>query len=510
MEKLVSTQPAGERPNIVIILADDMGFSDAGCYGSEIATPHLDRLAFEGMRFTQFYNAARCCPTRASILTGLYPHQCGVGHMTDKLGLPGYSGRMSERSVTIAEVLRGGGYRTFMSGKWHLGMERNQWPIAHGFDRYFGQLSGACNYFRPEPRRPMVLDGEGYTPPAEGFYITDAITDYAVQFMEQAERERQPFFLYVTYTAPHAPLHALPEDIAKYRGKYLVGWDAVRQRRYERMVELGIVQPNWSLAPRDAQVPAWEDVKDKDEQDLRMAVYAAQIDRMDQGIGRILTRLRDLGLEEKTLVMFLSDNGGDAEDVDEGAPGAVVGTAESYRGYAPPWANVSNAPFRRFKREVHEGGIATPLIARWPAVIRERGKITNEVGHVIDLMATCCEAAGVDYPTHRNGQPVIGTPGKSLVPLLAGKTWAGHDCLFWEHEGNRAVRCGRWKLVALSGGQDAGPWELYDMQADRTESKNVAKDNPAVVESLKSKYEAWARDCGVLEWHQLPKNRRSD
>lgn len=489
------------RPDIVIVLADDMGFSDAGCYGSEIATPNLDRLAAGGLRFTQFYNAARCCPTRASLLTGLYPHQSGIGHMTADHGLPGYRSAMNDRCVTVAEVLRQGGYRTFMSGKWHLGMQRQEWPIEHGFDHYFGQLSGACNYFRPEPRRVMALDREVFTPPIDGFYLTDAITDHAVRFLGEAgEDASRPFFLYVAYTAPHAPLHALAEDIAKYRGKYRDGWDAIRRRRYERMREMGIIQPAWPLSPRDPQVPSWESILDKDEQDLRMAVYAAQVDRMDQGIGRIVEQLRKTGRAENTLLLFLSDNGGDAEDIDEGQPGAAVGTAESYRGYAPPWANVSNTPFRRFKRQVHEGGIATPLIAYWPAAIRQGGRITHEVGHVMDLMATCYEAAGVSYPAEWQGRPIIPTQGKSLMPLFADRPREQHECLFWEHEGNRAVRCGHWKLVAIHGAD----WELYDMDADRTELNDLADDHADVVTRLSAKYDAWARDCGVVPWDDLP------
>jgi len=535
---MADPSPAGRaaHPNIVIILADDMGFSDVACYGSEIATPHLDQLAAEGVRFTQFYNAARCCPTRASLLTGLYPHQCGVGHMTADRGLPGYRGRLNENSVTIAQVLRRAGYRTFMSGKWHLGMQRQHWPVEYGFERYFGQLSGACNYFRPEPRRVMALDGQVYSPPEREFYITDAITDYAVRFLDEAGRTGdRPFFLYVAYTAPHAPLHALPEDIAKYRGKYRDGWDAIRRRRYERMLQLGIVQeaavrgagvspasapgerrdpqggpttseagrmlaPQAALSPRAPDVPAWQAVQDVDEQDLRMAVYAAQIDRMDQGIGRILARIEQLGVRDNTLVLFLSDNGGDAEDIDEGKPGAPVGTAESYRGYAAPWANVSNTPFRGFKRQVHEGGIATPLIVSWPAVIHEPGRITHEVGHVIDLMATCCDAAGVAYPSDWDGRKIVPTPGRSLLPALTGEPLAERECLFWEHEGNRAVRCGDYKLVAVHG----GAWELYDLRSDRTELNDLAGARPDLVQWLSARYAAWAAACGVVDWDQVP------
>ncbi|MBI4581034.1 MAG: arylsulfatase [Planctomycetes bacterium] len=495
-----ASRPLDGQPNIVIILADDMGFSDAGCYGSQIATPNLDRLAATGLRFTQLYNTTRCCPTRAALLTGLYPHQCGIGHMTDDRGVPGYRGRLNEHCVTIAEVLRQSGYHTWMSGKWHLGMERTEWPIEHGFERYFGQLSGACNYFRPEPGRVMALDDSVYRSFGDHFYITDAITDYAVRFLDGADRDARPFFLYVAYTAPHAPLHAWPSDIAKYRGKYRIGWDAVRQRRYERMIELGIIERAWALSPRPPEVPAWEAVTDPDEQDLRMSVYAAQIDRMDQGIGRILDRIRRLGMEHSTLVMFLSDNGGDSEDIDEGKPGAPVGTADSYRGYAPPWANVSNAPFRRYKRQVHEGGIATPLIVRWPAVVRRGDGLRHAPGHVIDLMPTCLDAAGVKYPARWDDHDITPTPGRSLLPVFRGEAAGAHDCLFWEHEGNWAVRCGNFKLVAVEGGEA----ELYDLAADRTEMHNLAAQRPDVVKSLRGKYDEWARQCNVVPWDKLP------
>ncbi len=499
-----ATRETGARPNIVIVLADDMGFSDLGCYGSEIATPHLDRLAADGLRFTTFYNAARCCPTRAALLTGLYPHQCGIGHMTDDRGTPGYRGRLSENAVTIAEALQDAGYRTFMSGKWHLGMRSSELPLDHGFQRYFGQLSGACNYFRPEPNRVMMLDSQVFRDFGKDFYITDAITDRAIEFLTTADSSA-PFFLYVAYTAPHAPLHALPADIARYRGKYRVGWDAVRQQRYRRLLELGIIDPGWPLSTRPAEVPAWETIPDKDEQDLRMAVYAAQVDRMDQGIGRILEQIRRMDAESNTLVMFLSDNGGDAEDIDEAMTGAPVGTAESYRGYAPPWANVSNTPFRHFKRQVHEGGIATPLIVRWPALIRQGGGITREAGHVIDLMSTCLEAAGAAYPRNRRGRAVLPTPGRSLLPVFRGVPHGGaDDGLFWEHEGNRAIRRGSWKLVALAG----GPWELYDMSVDRTESNDLADSRKDLVADLQMRYHAWADRCGVLAWQELPAAKR--
>ncbi len=488
-----------QRPNIVLILADDMGFSDLGCYGSEISTPHLDRLAKNGLRFTQFYNTGRCCPTRASLLTGLYPHQAGVGHMVEDRGLPAYRGRLNDRCVTIAEALGAGGYHALMCGKWHVGENRPHWPADRGFEKYFGLISGATSYFRLDSGRIMALDGRPYVPPVEGFYLTDAITDHAVALMEEFGRRPEPFFLYLAYTAPHWPLHARAEDIARYRGKYLEGWDALREKRHRRLVELGIIDRSWAPAPRDPKAPEWAGAKDKELWDLKMAVYAAQIDRMDQGIGRILEKLKELDAEENTLVLFLSDNGGCAEQVDRGQAGAPPGTKESFLSYGLPWANASNTPFRLFKHWVHEGGIATPLIARWPAVIRQPGSITHQPGHLIDLMATCLEAAGIEYPKAYAGRELIPLEGKSLLPIFRGEIRAGHAAIFWEHEGNRAVRQGKWKLVARHGKD----WEMHDLEADRTELADLSARFPDKAADLARLYGQWAERCGVEPWEKV-------
>lgn len=349
----LASAAAARRPNIILIMADDMGFSDLGCYGSEISTPNLDGLAARGVRFTQFYNTARCCPTRAALLTGLYNHQAGIGHMVNDRGFPAYQGYLNDRCVTIAEALRPAGYRTMMSGKWHVGEDRPHWPIDRGFERCFSLISGATNYFRLEKGRQMALDDQPYTPPAEGFYITDAIADHAVKYIGEYGRRPEPFFLYLAFTAPHWPLHALPEEIARYRGRYMKGWDALRKERHARQIQMGIVDKRWPLTPRDPAAPAWEDVSDKEMRDLKMAVYAAQIDRMDQGVGRVLAKLREVGAEENTLVMFLADNGGCAEEVDRGKPGVPPGGADSFMSYGLPWANASNTPFRLYKHWVH-------------------------------------------------------------------------------------------------------------------------------------------------------------
>ncbi|MBM4019655.1 MAG: arylsulfatase [Planctomycetes bacterium] len=485
-------------------MADDMGFSDIGCYGGEIQTPNLDRLAARGLRFTQFYNTARCCPTRASLLTGLYPHQAGVGHMVGDNGLPGYRGFLNDRCVTVAEVLRQGGYRTLMTGKWHVGEDRPHWPCDRGFDHYFGLVSGGSNYWRLDPGRRMARDNEPAQPQGERFYMTDAFTDAAVEFLEKFGRGRQPLLMYVAYTAPHWPLHAWPEDIDKYKGKYMKGWDALRLERHRRQIEMGLVDGRWPLTPRDTQAPAWDAVQDKEARDLKMAVYAAQIDRMDRNIGRILAKLDEVGAAENTLVLFLADNGGCAEEINRGTPGVPPGPADSFLSYGLPWANASNTPFRLYKHWVHEGGIATPLIAHWPARIKQGGAMTGQVGHLVDIMATCCDVAGVEYPKSYNGRGVTPLEGRSLAPVFDGRERQPHEAIFWEHEGNRAVRMGKWKLVS----RHPGGWELYDLEADRTEMKNLAPQEPARVREMAAAYDAWAARANVVPWAELGKGRK--
>lgn len=498
--------PSGppERPNIVIILADDLGFSDLGCYGAEIATPNLDRLAAEGMRFTQFYNAARCCPTRASLLTGQYSHRAGVGHMTSNRGLPGYQGFLNDRCITFAEALRPAGYHTWMSGKWHVAGSHPNLPLDRGFERFFGLISGANSYFGAWPGRLMLDEDRPFKPGGEGYYITDAITDRAIAYLKQP-RDGRPFLLFVAYTAPHAPLHAWPEDIARYEGKYDGGWDVIRKRRYERLRDLGLIDARWPLSPRHPDAPPWEEAPNKAQWSRKMAVYAAQIDRMDQGIGRILHTLRELGVEQNTLVMFLSDNGGCAEDLDCSPPGVLPGEPEADLGYGLPWANVSNTPFRLFKRGVHEGGIATPFIVRWPAVLKRPGTVTHQVGHVIDVLPTCLEAAGAIYPADHKGKPIAPADGISLVNAFKGERCERPQPLFWEHEGNRAVRSGKWKLVA----RHLRPWELYDLEADRTELNNLAAQNPDRVNALAAEYDRWAKNVGAVPPEKLPPRIRS-
>ena len=498
------------RPNIVLIMVDDMGYSDIGCFGGEINTPNIDRLAEGGLRCTHFYNAARCCPTRASILTGLYPHQAEVGHMVGDHGHQAYRGRLGESCVTIAEALKPAGYNVLMSGKWHVGERRPHWPTDRGFERYFGLISGGANYWditktkAEGVRRQMALGDEPWTPPDNGsFYMTDAITDHAVQWIREFQPRPEPFFLYTAYTAPHWPLHAWPEDIERYRGRYMDGWEALREKRHAWQLGMGICDARWELSPLDGM--PWDEVEDKELMDLKMAVYAAQVDRMDQGVGRIVAELEERGELDNTLIMFLSDNGGCHEGgllgFDNRKNGLPPGGVDSYMSYGRSWANASNTPFRRFKHWTHEGGIATPLVAHWPAAIGDRGGITSEVGHVVDTMATCLDAAGADYPTEHDGHQVIPLEGRSLLPTFRGEQRESHPALFWEHEGNRAARTGRWKLVS----EHPDSWELYDMREDRTELNNLAAENPDVASDLIAQYDTWAERVGVVPWAELRK-----
>ncbi len=505
-----------ERPNIVIIMADDMGFSDIGPYGGEIDTPTLDYLAANGLRFKQFYNTARCCPTRAALLTGVYQHQAGVGQMISDMGHPAYQGYLNDRCVTIAEALKLAGYTTLMAGKWHVGEDRPHWPVDRGFDEYFGLISGGSNYFKLDGARQMAMGNEPWDPPEDGsFYMTDAFADNAVKFLDKHGAKQDPFFLYLPFTAPHWPLHAKPQDIAKYKGKYSMGWDELRKQRYARELELGLIDEKWELSPRDPDVPAWDDVDNKPLWERRMEVYAAMIDCMDQGIGRVIDKIRDLGKLDNTLVMFLADNGGCHEnaDIEQGTPrntwgdpNAMPGGPDSFDGYEKPWANASNTPFRMFKSWVHEGGISSPLICHWPAGINQpKGSMTNEPGHLIDLMATCVDLANAEYPSTFNGKSIVPLEGKSLRSILETGTREGHEALFWDHQGNRAVRMGKWKLVSLYSRDDSDytPWELYDIEADRSELSDVAKDMPDRVAEMESAWMAWAKKVGWVPWNEL-------
>lgn len=499
------------RPNIVIILADDMGFSDIGCYGGEINTPNIDGLAASGLRFKQFYNDGRCCPTRASLMTGLHPHLAGIGHMTEGPELPSplkdepYQGYLNDQCVTLAQVLGQAGYHTLMTGKWHLGYHRKEtWPLQRGFDKYFGIISGACDYFKPSGNRGLTLMNEPFEAP-DGFYTTDAFTQYACRFVaESVQADDRPFFLYLAYNAPHWPLQAKTADLKKYEGTYKAGWHELSRQRLARQKAMGLIDPQWTPAPHEG--PQWDSLTDAQRHvlDLRMAAYAACIDAMDQNIGRLMQTLKDLGQVDNTLVFFLSDNGACAEGgvLGQGDEEAIRNPWSSGYSSSPAigraWANACNTPFRLYKHFVHEGGMATPLVVHWPAGIpKERsGSFVESFGYLQDFMPTCVGLAGAEYPATWQGKATVPTSGKSLVPVITGK--AGdrpvHDePVFWEHEGNRAMRDGKWKLVWAR----KGPWELFDLDADRTEMHNLADQMPRRLSDMKRTWENWARSHGV-------------
>ena len=509
------------RPDIVLVLADDMGFSDIGCFGGEIETPNIDRLANEGVRMTQFYNTARCSPSRASLMTGLHPHQVGVGILNFDDTPDGYPGDLAEECVTVPEALGAAGYSTYLSGKWHLSSDMENphasWPTRRGFDRFFGTLEGAGSFYRP---RTLMRDETNVEHEAEepGWFYTDAITDNAVTFVEEhhADRQDDPFFLFLSYTAPHWPLHAHASDVARYDGRFDAGWDTLREERLDRLVKEGIVGDDQELAARDPRVPAWGDNPDKEWDARRMQVYAAQVDRMDQGIGRVLDTLERLGRLDNTLVVFLSDNGGCAEELDvdfvtafvplqdttrEGepvvpgnVPGLMPGTEATYQSYGRSWAHLSNTPFREYKHWVHEGGIATPLVARWPRGLDvEGGSLVPAPHQLVDVLPTLLDAAGATYPGSRGEVDVPPAEGRSMLAALNGADVPDAD-LFWEHEGNSAVRSGPWKLVRKHG----TGWELYAIETDRAEAHDLAAANPQVVELLAARYESWAQRCGVI------------
>ncbi len=493
-------------PNIVVILSDDMGYSDLGCFGGEVRTPHLDALAAHGVRLRQFYNTGRCCPTRASLISGLHPHQAGIGHMTNApgndhgdFGTPAYQGHLDAGVTTLPEVLRDAGYTTLMAGKWHLGMDDpSQYPLQRGFDRFYGLLAGATNFFQPFGNRGMTL-GNDPIATGEDFYFTDAVTDYALTFLDEAEAhdDAQPFFLYLAYTAPHWPIQAPAEDIDRYRERYTAGWDALREERIARMRELGVIDEGWGLSERDG--PAWDTLEPAQQEELalRMAIYAAMIDRMDQNIGRVVAQLEAMGELDNTLILFFNDNGGCAEGGRFG--GGPAEELETERGYfltvGQMWANASNTPYRLYKHYVHEGGIATPAIVHWPAGMDGDGLggFRDQSGYLPDVMPTLLDAARIP-PDDRPA-----TAGVSLLGAWTDDAPLAERAMYWEHEGNAAIRVGSMKLVRRHAG-DHTRWELYDLANDRTERHDLAGDRPEVVESLARQWQQWAGTVGVLPW----------
>jgi arylsulfatase A-like enzyme len=534
------------RPNVVVILADDLGWSDLGCFGGEIPTPNLDALAASGLRFTQFHNTARCCPTRASLLTGLYPHEAGVGHMNNPRPSEGYAGNLLARTPTLPEMLKSAGYRSYMTGKWHLASDlraagpKHTWPVARGFDRFYGTLTGAGNFFDPGT---LVRDATMISPFADReypsnpktYYYTDAISDHAVRYVREHVRDHpgSPFFLYVAHTAPHFPIQAPEEAVRRHRGRYDAGYEAVRRSRLERQRRLGLVDPATELRPLETPWP--DDPAERAWFARAMEVYAAQVELMDAGIGRLMESLRETGRWENTLIFFLNDNGASAENIGRAASDApppgpraidwisedtrplytrdgrairyrrdgLPGADDTYMTYGAGWAQVSNTPWRDYKVRQYEGGTSANLIAHWPAGIApaRRGGLAPDVGHLIDLAATVLDAAGTTAPREWRGRAAPALAGLSLRPVFAGGALDPARTVYFEHNGHRAVRRGDWKLVAAEPG---GAWELFNLRVDRLETRNLSAAEPEIAARLRADWEDWARRSGVLPWPWTP------
>jgi len=505
---LPSLALADDRPNIVLVMVDDMGFSDIGPYGSEIPTPHLDALAEDGVCFSQFYNTGRCCPTRASLMTGLYSHQAGIGWMMSDQKEPGYRGQLTSNCVTIAEVLREAGYFTAMTGKWHLGFRHGVFPWERGFDRSLNLPAGGLHYsnqtgFKGDTKmyfngKEVARDDPRFDPP---WYGTDLWTRQGVRFIDEAIEAEKPFFLYVAHVAPHFPCMAPEETIAQFRGEYMQGWDKLREERYARQIESGLIEKNWKLEPRPEPVPAWDSLSEKQKvrYDDIMAIYAAMIVEIDKSVGDLVAALKERGELDNTLVMFLSDNGGNHADEIEGIyQGDSPGDPHSKVYIGRCWADLNNTPFRLYKRFSHEGGIATPLIAHWPQGISAEAKKPQWIdtpAHVIDIMSTCVDLAGAEYPERKGEHEITPMAGQSMLPLLTGEGSFPDRPLFWEHERNAAIRIGDDKLVRKGGG---GDWELFDLSQDRTEQVDLAESNPQKVQRMREQWKEWATASNVL------------
>jgi arylsulfatase A-like enzyme len=476
---------AASRPNIVLIMADDLGFADLGCYGSEIETPNLDALAANGLRFTQFYNTAKCHSSRVSLLTGLYCDQAGSASLS--------------RGATIAEALNPAGYFTAMTGKWHLSKQ----PTDFGFQRYWGHLSGATNFFTGDDS--FRLNGEAWPVPkthkGRPFYTTHAITDFALDFMDEAVAAEKPFFLYVAYNAPHYPLHAPEADVRKYDGRYDAGWDVLRAARYKRQVASGLLPEKWALSPRPDSIPAWDSLSDKERQweADRMEVFAAMVDVMDRNIGRLVSRLREKNILDNTLFMFCADNGACPFERTRGAT-LKPWDPKSYWTYDASWAHMGNTPFRLYKQNQHEGGISSPMIAHWPAGLKTKpGSITRQSGHLIDFMATCLDLADATYPTTQGDRQIDPLQGKSLLPIFEGKTRPEHDSLYFHFGTDRALRQGPWKLVSAK----LGRWELYNLDDDRSELHDLAAAQPERLQAMAKEWFRIAEEVDRLKGREL-------
>ncbi len=475
---------AAPRPNIVLMMVDDLGYSDFGCYGSEIETPNIDALAANGLRFTNFYNTAKCHSSRVSLLTGLYCNQAGSNALN--------------RGVTIAEVLDEAGYGTAMVGKWHLKNE----PTGRGFSRYFGHLSGATNFFTGD--NTFRLNGEKWDDFDDDFYTTDAWVEYGTRFVgelleEDAER---PFFLYIAHNAPHYPLHCREEDFRKYEGRYDAGWDAIREARLAKQRKIGIFPENWTPAPQPKNVPAWDSLSDEQKtwESRRMAVFAAMVDRVDQVTGKLVEFLKQRGVFDNTLILLCSDNGACPFDRTRGAE-FEPWDPRSYWCYDTGWSHVGNTPFRLHKQNQHEGGISSPMIAHWPAGLKTQpGALTDQVGHLIDFMATAIDVAGAAYPKSWPEIELEPLQGRSLVPIFNGEIREPHPDLYFQFATNRAIRQGKWKLVSHRRAR----WELYDLEADGTELHDLASQHPERVEAMAKRWRELAELDRLKGQHRAP------
>ena len=528
---------AQEKPNVVVILADDLGFSDLGCFGGEIKTPNLDKLSQNGLRITQMYNSARSCPSRACLLTGLYPHQTGMGHMDGKgpEWPRGYSGFRSDDNVTFAEVMKEAGYFTAMSGKWHVGRKT---PVDRGFDEYYGLLGGFNSFWNPDVYRRLPADRPLRQYNEDEFYATNVLTDYAIDFINQAKEEKKPLFLYLAYNAPHFPLHAPKEVTDRYMETYMQGWDKIRDERWNRIVNMGIMQGNPQMSPRGNvpeslnlkeghPLPAWDSLTTDQQKDLarRMAIFAAMVDIMDENIGRVVQTLKDNGQFDNTFIIFMSDNGACAEwhefgfdfrtglqyHTHVGRELDSMGLKGTYHHYGTGWANACNTPLNLYKHYAHEGGISTPCIVSWGDKIGNKGSIDHQPCHFSDIMATCIELAGTTYPEIYKGNKITPLAGISILPIVRGEKMPLRY-IYAEHEGNRMVRQGDWKIVSAHFSRDE--WELYNIAEDRTEQHNLAAQNPEKVASMARAYDEWAKQSDVLYfptiYNKYARGRRFD
>lgn len=505
------------RTNVVLVLADDLGFSDLGCYGGEIDTPHLDGLGRSGVRLSAFYNTARCSPSRASLLTGRHPHETGVGVLNDDQRPWGYPGSLDAGVPTAAQYFRDAGYATCLAGKWHLSSSAETpdetWPTRRGFDEFYGISGGAGDYFHP---RGLFHGETRQAPPEDDYYLTDAIGEYAADFVSRKAAVEQPFFLYLAFTAPHWPLHAPEEDVHRYAGRFDAGWDELRTRRLDKLRAEGLLGDESTLSERDPAVPAWSEEPDQAWQARRMSVYAAQVSAMDRAVGDVLSALEHAGVRDDTLIVFLSDNGGCAEEMPPAdapkfhqrqpshtvggepmrlgnEPDIWPGAENTFSSYGAAWANLSNAPFRRYKRWVHEGGIATPFIVSWPAGGLDNATVVHQPYQLTDVLPTLLDATGISPGIPPDGD------GVSMLPCWRGESTRPQHALFWEHIGNAAVRRDDWKLVREADGD----WELYHVGGDRSEMCDLAGRHPQLAAELAEAWQEWAEAVGVIPWETI-------